>query len=76
MCFAYPKPEFPTPSFEYHTAFNGVAFGIVRTPFLTHYCLTNKFTAPKGLNLLMSYWILVRLKKISVVLLDWKTRVI
>jgi len=29
MCFAYPKPEFPTPSFEYHTAFNGVAFGIV-----------------------------------------------
>ena len=31
MCFAYPKPEFPTPSFEYHTAFNGVAFGIVRT---------------------------------------------
>ncbi|XP_062214274.1 lipid phosphate phosphatase delta-like isoform X2 [Phragmites australis] len=29
MCFAYPKPEFPTPSFEYHAAFNGVAFGIV-----------------------------------------------
>ncbi|KAG0547105.1 hypothetical protein BDA96_01G050600 [Sorghum bicolor] len=29
MCFAYPKPEFPTPSFDYHTAFNGVAFGIV-----------------------------------------------
>ncbi|GJN22961.1 hypothetical protein PR202_gb10571 [Eleusine coracana subsp. coracana] len=29
ICFAYPKPEFPTPSFEYHTAFNGVAFGIV-----------------------------------------------
>ncbi|PWZ56350.1 Lipid phosphate phosphatase delta [Zea mays] len=29
LCFAYPKPEFPTPSFEYHTAFNGVAFGIV-----------------------------------------------
>ncbi|KAG1347581.1 lipid phosphate phosphatase delta [Cocos nucifera] len=29
LCFAYPTPEFPTPSFEYHTAFNGVAFGIV-----------------------------------------------
>ncbi|GFZ03679.1 ubiquitin carboxyl-terminal hydrolase family protein [Actinidia rufa] len=28
-CFAYPTPEFPTPSFEYHTAFNGVALGIV-----------------------------------------------
>uniref|UniRef100_A0A2C9V7N4 Phosphatidic acid phosphatase type 2/haloperoxidase domain-containing protein n=1 Tax=Manihot esculenta TaxID=3983 RepID=A0A2C9V7N4_MANES len=26
--FAYPTPEFPTPSFEYHTAFDGVAFGI------------------------------------------------
>ncbi|KAG0490912.1 hypothetical protein HPP92_007775 [Vanilla planifolia] len=29
LCFAYPTPEVPTPSFEYHTAFNGVAFGIV-----------------------------------------------
>ncbi|XP_008789078.1 lipid phosphate phosphatase delta [Phoenix dactylifera] len=29
LCFAYPTPEFPTPSFEYHTAFNGVVFGIV-----------------------------------------------
>ncbi|XP_021659693.2 lipid phosphate phosphatase delta isoform X2 [Hevea brasiliensis] len=29
LLFAYPTPEFPTPSFEYHTAFNGVAFGIV-----------------------------------------------
>ncbi|RAL48526.1 hypothetical protein DM860_005950 [Cuscuta australis] len=27
--FAYPTPEMPTPSFEYHTAFNGVALGIV-----------------------------------------------
>ncbi|CAH9124516.1 unnamed protein product [Cuscuta epithymum] len=27
--FAYPTPELPTPSFEYHTAFNGVALGIV-----------------------------------------------
>ncbi|KAL7194198.1 hypothetical protein ACSBR1_034581 [Camellia fascicularis] len=27
--FAYPTPEFPTPSFEYHTAFSGVALGIV-----------------------------------------------
>ncbi|XP_065856666.1 lipid phosphate phosphatase delta [Euphorbia lathyris] len=27
--FAYPTPEFPTPSFEFHTAFTGVAFGIV-----------------------------------------------
>ncbi|GMH20091.1 hypothetical protein Nepgr_021932 [Nepenthes gracilis] len=29
LCFAYPTPEISTPSFEYHTAFNGVAFGIV-----------------------------------------------
>ncbi|KAM7264415.1 hypothetical protein ACFE04_002098 [Oxalis oulophora] len=29
LLFAYPTPEFPTPSFEYHTAFDGVAFGIV-----------------------------------------------
>ncbi|KAM0927790.1 hypothetical protein ACQ4PT_002066 [Festuca glaucescens] len=29
LCFAYPVPEFPTPSFEFHTAFTGVAFGIV-----------------------------------------------
>ncbi|KAJ8899986.1 hypothetical protein K2173_024097 [Erythroxylum novogranatense] len=27
--FAYPTPELPTPSFEYHAAFDGVAFGIV-----------------------------------------------
>ncbi|KAI3905547.1 hypothetical protein MKX01_036456 [Papaver californicum] len=29
LLFAYPTPEFPTPSFEYHTAFSGVALGIV-----------------------------------------------
>ncbi|XP_020579028.1 lipid phosphate phosphatase delta [Phalaenopsis equestris] len=29
LLFAYPTPEAPTPSFEYHTAFNGVAFGLV-----------------------------------------------
>ncbi|KAB1222426.1 Lipid phosphate phosphatase delta [Morella rubra] len=29
LLFAYPTPELPTPSFEYHTAFDGVAFGIV-----------------------------------------------
>ncbi|KAG2686859.1 hypothetical protein I3760_09G026400 [Carya illinoinensis] len=29
LLFAYPTPELPTPSIEYHTAFNGVAFGIV-----------------------------------------------
>ncbi|TYH02667.1 hypothetical protein ES288_A09G159100v1 [Gossypium darwinii] len=29
LLFAYPTPEFPTPSFEYHTAFDGVVFGIV-----------------------------------------------
>ncbi|KAK4481746.1 hypothetical protein RD792_012656 [Penstemon davidsonii] len=29
LMFAYPTPEVPTPSFEFHTAFNGVAFGIV-----------------------------------------------
>ncbi|GAB2249342.1 hypothetical protein Droror1_Dr00012701 [Drosera rotundifolia] len=29
LSFAYPTPELPTPSFEFHTSFNGVAFGIV-----------------------------------------------
>ncbi|XP_047970088.1 lipid phosphate phosphatase delta-like isoform X1 [Salvia hispanica] len=29
LLFAYPTPEVPTPSFEYHTAFNGVSLGIV-----------------------------------------------
>jgi len=29
LCFAYPTPERPTPSFEFHVAFTGVAFGIV-----------------------------------------------
>ncbi|KAA8518319.1 hypothetical protein F0562_015798 [Nyssa sinensis] len=29
LLFAYPTPEIPTPSFEYHTAFSGVALGIV-----------------------------------------------
>ncbi|KAH9614208.1 hypothetical protein KSS87_019068 [Heliosperma pusillum] len=29
LFFAYPTPEFPTPSYDYHTAFNGVAFGII-----------------------------------------------
>ncbi|KAG0464298.1 hypothetical protein HPP92_020367 [Vanilla planifolia] len=40
MLFAYPTPEVPTPSFSYHTAFNGVAFGLVigiqQTHLLTH----------------------------------------
>ncbi|KAJ4972324.1 hypothetical protein NE237_005423 [Protea cynaroides] len=29
LLFAYPTPEHPTPSFEYHTAFNGVVLGFV-----------------------------------------------
>ncbi|XP_026426044.1 lipid phosphate phosphatase delta-like [Papaver somniferum] len=29
LLFAYPTPEFPTPSFEYHAAFTGAALGIV-----------------------------------------------
>ncbi|GKC40484.1 hypothetical protein Tco_1052868, partial [Tanacetum coccineum] len=29
LLFAYPTPEIPTPSFEFHTAFTGVALGIV-----------------------------------------------
>ncbi|KAI9380290.1 hypothetical protein POPTR_016G062100v4 [Populus trichocarpa] len=29
LLFAYPTPELPTPSFEFHAAFTGVAFGIV-----------------------------------------------
>lgn len=29
LLFAYPTPENPTPSYEYHTAFTGVALGIV-----------------------------------------------
>lgn len=29
LCVAYPFPQLPTPSFDYHMAFNGVSFGIV-----------------------------------------------
>ncbi|XP_042513953.1 lipid phosphate phosphatase delta-like [Macadamia integrifolia] len=29
LLFAYPTPERPTPSFEYHTSFNGVVLGMV-----------------------------------------------
>eukprot|EP00249_Psilotum_nudum_P015287 c25244_g1_i1 orf=379-1620(-) len=29
LLFAYPMPEMPTPSFEFHTAFNGVVLGVV-----------------------------------------------
>lgn len=29
LLFAYPTPEIPTPSFEFHVAFNGVALGVV-----------------------------------------------
>jgi len=29
LLFAYPTPELPTPSFEFHVAFNGVALGVV-----------------------------------------------
>ncbi|XP_042422038.1 lipid phosphate phosphatase delta-like [Zingiber officinale] len=36
LCFAYPTPELPTPSFQYHTAFNGVAFGLVSGIQQTH----------------------------------------
>lgn len=35
LLFAYPTPEFPTPSFEYHAAFSGVALGIVSIPILS-----------------------------------------
>ncbi|KAK5770352.1 hypothetical protein PVK06_046502 [Gossypium arboreum] len=30
LTFSYPTPKFPTPNFEYHTAFDGVVFGITR----------------------------------------------
>ncbi|KAG0460152.1 hypothetical protein HPP92_023280 [Vanilla planifolia] len=36
LFFAYPTPELPTPSFGYHTAFNGVVFGIVSGTQQTH----------------------------------------
>ncbi|EFJ31042.1 hypothetical protein SELMODRAFT_88434 [Selaginella moellendorffii] len=29
VLFAYPRPEYKTPSFEFHTAFNGVVLGVV-----------------------------------------------
>ncbi|MCO5568330.1 hypothetical protein L7F22_022029 [Adiantum nelumboides] len=41
LLFAYPTPELPTPSFEFHTAFTGVALGVVlgvhRTYSLFHH---------------------------------------
>lgn len=60
MCFAYPTPEFPTPSFEYHAAFNGVAFGIVSTsPFLLFFCChmkDDRKVAYEALLLLVFLW--------------------
>ncbi|KAK9058681.1 hypothetical protein SSX86_023523 [Deinandra increscens subsp. villosa] len=37
LLFAYPTPEHPTPSFEFHTAFTGVALGIVTGVQQTYY---------------------------------------
>ncbi|KAG9449623.1 hypothetical protein H6P81_009588 [Aristolochia fimbriata] len=37
LLFAYPTPELPTPSFEYHAAFSGVALGIVSGVQQTYY---------------------------------------
>lgn len=50
LLFAYPTPEFPTPSFEFHTAFNGVAFGIVSVS--SPICHRNNIFA--NLNLVLS----------------------
>ncbi|KAK5839856.1 hypothetical protein PVK06_008700 [Gossypium arboreum] len=33
LTFFYPTPEFPTPNFEYHTAFDGVVFGTENPDF-------------------------------------------
>ncbi|MED6106224.1 hypothetical protein PIB30_002677 [Stylosanthes scabra] len=43
LLFAYPTPEIPTPSFEYHTAFNGVALGIVTGVQLTYHQFHTEF---------------------------------
>ncbi|KAL8263108.1 hypothetical protein R6Q59_024457 [Mikania micrantha] len=37
LLFAYPTPQHPTPSFEFHTAFTGVALGIVTGVQQTYY---------------------------------------
>jgi len=39
LCLAYPTPELPTPSFDFHAAFTGVAFGIVS---VFHFSLINE----------------------------------
>ncbi|PSS21111.1 Fatty acyl-CoA reductase [Actinidia chinensis var. chinensis] len=36
LLFAYPTPEVPTPSFEYHTALNSVALGILHLATKTY----------------------------------------
>ena len=54
LLFAYPTPELPTPSFEFHTAFNGVALGIVSGVQQTYHqfhhasvpCLFSELTIP------------------------------
>ncbi|KAL1351101.1 hypothetical protein HN51_015069 [Arachis hypogaea] len=43
LLFAYPTPEIPTPSFEYHTCFNGVALGIVTGVQLTYHQFHSEF---------------------------------
>ncbi|XP_068637618.1 lipid phosphate phosphatase delta-like [Aristolochia californica] len=49
LLFAYPKPQLPTPSFDYHTAFNGVALGIVTGVQQTYYQFHHE-NVPKVLN--------------------------
>ncbi|KAG4983175.1 hypothetical protein JHK87_027924 [Glycine soja] len=39
--FADPTPELPTPSFEYHTAFDGVALGIVCVGMILYFTVKN-----------------------------------
>ncbi|KAJ7975955.1 lipid phosphate phosphatase delta [Quillaja saponaria] len=51
LLFAYPTPELPTPSFEYHTAFNGVVLGIVagiqQTYYQFHHDAVPRFFTPE-----------------------------
>eukprot|EP00252_Welwitschia_mirabilis_P025534 TRINITY_DN8007_c0_g2_i1.p1 TRINITY_DN8007_c0_g2~~TRINITY_DN8007_c0_g2_i1.p1 ORF type:complete len:219 (+),score=30.63 TRINITY_DN8007_c0_g2_i1:108-764(+) len=75
LLFAYPTPELPTPSFEFHVAFNGVALGIVtginRTFLDFHHEMVPKLFGPDlsigifVLRILLGLPIIVAVKFVS-----------
>lgn len=60
LCFAYPTPELATPSFEFHTAFNGVALGVVTGVHRTFLLYHSDDTAAVALHTWAGFMVLTR----------------